>query len=221
MRGAGFRRLAAIAFLLAAPPGAAQERPALLVTLPPRDSVGEVGPLVRASHVLDDRRIRELMDHGFPARLHYRVELWTTGGLFNRMLRAVEWDLGVRYDPMGRTFEAVRVTGDSVSSLGVFRDYTSAAAEVERAYRPVFRPPPSGARLYYNVTLTLEMMSVGDLDELVRWVRGDLGPAVRGQRNPGTALGRGARTLVSRLLGGERRTLEARSPRFTVPVPDR
>jgi hypothetical protein len=206
-----------LALCVASAGAGAQAPPSLSVILPPRDSIGMLGPLVRAQHVLDDGPIRELMDHGFPAQLHYRVELWSTAGPFNRVLRAVEWDLGVRFDPMRKTFEAVRQVGDSVTSLGTFKDYASAAAEVERFYRPVFNPPSSRANLYYNVTLTLEMISVSDLDELNRWVRGDLRPAVRGQRNPGTALSRGARTLVSRLLGGERRTLEARSPSFRVP----
>jgi hypothetical protein len=47
-----------------------------------------------------------------------------------------------------------------------------------------------------------------------RWLRGELKPAVRGQRNPGTAVGRGMRTLLARVLGGEMRRLEARSATF-------
>jgi hypothetical protein len=171
---------------------------------------------VRARAVLADRAIRELMDHGFPARLRYRVELWSTAGWFDNQLRAVEWDVVVRYDPLRKLFEAVRVVDDSVSSLGVFRQFVDAAAEVERPFRAPISAPPSRSNLYYNVVLTLEMLSVSDLDELQRWVKGDLSPAVRGERNPGTALGRGARVLLSRLLGGERRTLEARSGRFRV-----
>jgi hypothetical protein len=89
-------------------------------------------------------------------------------------------------------------------------------AEVERPFRPTIRAAANRSTQYYNVILTLEMVSVGDLDELQRWVNGDLRPAVRGQRNPGTALSRGARTLLSRLLGGERRTLESRSRTFRV-----
>jgi hypothetical protein len=47
-----------------------------------------------------------------------------------------------------------------------------------------------------------------------RWLRGELRPAVRGEKNPGTALTRGVRTLVVRLLGGEKRHYEARSGTF-------
>ena len=53
-----------------------------------------------------------------------------------------------------------------------------------------------------------------DLDELERWLRGDARPAVQGNGNPGTALGRGVRKLFARLVGGERRNLRTRSGTF-------
>ena len=59
-----------------------------------------------------------------------------------------------------------------------------------------------------------EMLSLNDLDEVERWLRGELSPAVRGQRNPGGVLGRGLRTLFVRLLGAERRHYEVRSKTF-------
>ena len=210
------RGWAVVAFLVVATGVGAQARPSLRVVLPPHDSLGSAGPWVAAREVLADRRLRELLDAGFPAQLRYRVELWSTGGWFNRQVAATEWSVVVRFDPLAREFEGVRVLGDSVVSLGRHKQFADMAAEVERAWRPAIRPPRDDAPQYYNVTLTLEMLSVTDLDELQRWVRGDLRPAVRGQRNPGTALGRGARTLLSRLLGGERRTLDARSESFVV-----
>ena len=50
-----------------------------------------------------------------------------------------------------------------------------------------------------------------DLAEMQRWLRGEAQPAVRGKRNPGTALTNGLRTLTTRLLGGEARHYDARS----------
>jgi hypothetical protein len=58
---------------------------------------------------------------------------------------------------------------------------------------------------------------VTDLDEVGRWLRGEMQPAVRGDGNPGTALGRGLRRLFVRLLGAERRNLQTRSATFVVP----
>jgi hypothetical protein len=57
---------------------------------------------------------------------------------------------------------------------------------------------------------------VSDLDEVERWLRGELRPAVRGQRNPGTAVTRGVRTVVAKLLGAEKRHYEERSGKFDV-----
>jgi hypothetical protein len=70
--------------------------------------------------------------------------------------------------------------------------------------------------VYYNVALDVEMLSVSDLDEVERWLRGELRPAVRGERNPGTAVTRGVRTVVAKLLGAEKRHYEERSSRFEV-----
>ncbi|HEX6316419.1 MAG TPA: hypothetical protein VFZ73_16225, partial [Gemmatimonadaceae bacterium] len=72
------------------------------------------------------------------------------------------------------------------------------------------------ARQYYIGMVDVESMSLTDLDEVERWLRGELQPAVRGDRNPGTALGRGIRKMFVRLLGAERRNLQARSRTFVV-----
>ena len=76
------------------------------------------------------------------------------------------------------------------------------------------RPDRKGAQYYYNVILDVETLSVSDLDELQRWLNGELQPAVRGKRAPLSALRRGFGTLLSRVLGGEKRHYEARSGPF-------
>jgi hypothetical protein len=76
------------------------------------------------------------------------------------------------------------------------------------------RAPRGRRRVYYALALDVEMLSVNDLDEVERWLRGELRPAVRGQRNPGTALTRGLRALVVGLLGRENRHYEVRSRTF-------
>jgi hypothetical protein len=209
------RRAFALVLLLAAlPAGARGQRPALEVTLPAATTLGDEGPAVRAKNVLGERKVRDLLRNGFPARLHFRAELWTTGGTFNSRLRAVEWDVVLRRDALRDRFDAVRVVGDSVTQLGSFGEFSEVVAELERPYRPRITGDKGRGRQYYNVTMQLEMMSVSDLDEVERWLRGEFRPAVRGQRNPGTALGRGVRTLLVRMLGGESRTIETRSRTF-------
>ena len=100
--------------------------------------------------------------------------------------------------------------------LGVAEQFPDVQATIERPFRAPIAPPRKGARYYYNVALDVETLSMSDLDEVERWLRGELKPAVRGQRNPGTALTRGLRTLFVRLLGGEKRHYEKRSETFEV-----
>jgi hypothetical protein len=62
--------------------------------------------------------------------------------------------------------------------------------------------------------LDVEALSVSDLDQLERWLRGELRPAVRGRSNPVNAISSGVRTVVTRVLGGERRHYRRRSGTF-------
>jgi hypothetical protein len=204
--------VALVLVLGAAPPAAAQRAVRLDVELPAQP--GRSGPRVRAVGVLADARLRDLLRNGFPTRLHFRTELWSTGGWLNDFEGAAEWDVVVRYDPLDASYQVVRVVGDRVTSLGRYPELAQAQAAVERPYAPSIRVPRLGRRYYYNARVEVEPMSVNDLDEVERWLRGELRPAVRGERNPGTALGRGVGQLLVRLIGGERRELEARSGTF-------
>ncbi|MCC6775000.1 MAG: DUF4390 domain-containing protein [Gemmatimonadaceae bacterium] len=206
--------LLTLALALATPAVAAQPRPELEVILPAAAALGEEGPMVRVRNALAERYVTDLLRNGFPARLNFRAELWTTGGFFNARQRSVEWDVLVRYDALRREYEVVRVVRDSAVARTRFAQFADVVAEIERPVRAPILPLPDHKSQYYNVTLTLEMLSVSDLDEVERWLRGELKPAVRGQRNPGTAVGRGMRTLLARMLGGEMRRLEARSKTF-------
>lgn len=191
----------------------AQGRPRLELVVPAQASPRVEGPEVRGINVLADRDIRDLLRNGFPARLHYRVELWSTSGWFDDLEGGTEWDVVVRYDALDRSYRLARLQGDEVTTLGRFDQLRDA----ERALEQPFRAPlvaRGSRRYYYRAVLRVETLSLSDLDEVERWLRGELRPAVRGQRNPGTAITRGVRTLFIRLLGGEKREYEVRSATF-------
>ncbi len=192
---------------------AAQRSPRVDVDLPANSTYLE-GPIIRATGVVSDGALKSLLDNGFPARLRYRVELWKSSGWFDDVKGTVEWDVVVRYEPLTKTYRVARYFRDRVETLGRFESYADAVAAVERPYRAPIAPRRSGDRHYYNVVLQVEVLSLTDLDELEQWLRGELRPAIRGKRNPGTALGRGVRTLVTRLLGGETRQYVQRSSTF-------
>jgi hypothetical protein len=173
--------------------------------------------MVRALNVISDSATHDLLRSGFPTSLYFRVELWSSGGLFNSLISASEWAVIVRYDALARHYRLLRVDGERVSSIGQFSSFADAVAAVERPMRAPIRARQQRDRQYYTVSLDVETLSANDLDELLRWFRGELQPAVRGERNPGTALGRLLRRMAVRLLGAERRNLQIRSITFRVP----
>ena len=200
-----------------AAPRPAQRSARVQIQLPPAELRAVEPPRVRAVRVLSDARLRDLLRNGFPARLHWRVEVWSTRGWFDDLKGAVEWDVIVRYEPLERRYEIVRIDAEgNPTPLGRTDSFASVEAAIERPQQPPILPPRRRDHVYYNVALDVEMLSVSDLDEVERWLRGELRPAVRGQRNPGTAVTRGVRTVVARLLGAEKRHYEERSVRFDV-----
>ena len=212
----GSRSLAVLwsaATLALATPAAAQPTPRIDLTLPAQGALLREGPTLRGTGLLADAQLRDLVRNGFPARFSFRVELWSTGGFFNNLEASTNWDVIVRYDPLEKVYEVVRIAGNQAVALGRFADVDSAGYAVARPVRVPLNAP-SRSRYYYAATLDVEVLSLSDLDELERWLRGELRPAVSGRKNPGTALTRGVRTLVVRLLGGTKRHFEAKTGTF-------
>ena len=205
--------LAVSATVVMAATASAQDAPRLDVALPAQSALLREGPTVRGSGLMNDAQLRDLVRNGFPARFSYRVELWSSGGFFNSLAASATWDVIVRYDPLEKVYEVVRISGNQAVSLGKFTDVEEAGSAVGRPVRAPLNAP-SRSRYYYAATLDVEVLSLSDLDELERWLRGELKPAVSGRRNPGTALTRGVRTLVVRLLGGTKRHFEAKTATF-------
>jgi hypothetical protein len=198
---------------IAAPAGA-QPKVRVDVLPPPENAWTETPPSVSSFGLLADGSMRDLLLNGFPARLHYRLERWVSGRWFDDLKASYEWDVIVKYDVLGKKYQAVRVVNKKVQSLGEFGSLDSAELSAEGPYSPAILLPKNGQRGYYNLLLDVETLSLSDLDEVERWLRGELKPAVSGKKNPGTAVGRGVRTLVVRLLGGEKRHYEARTGTF-------
>ncbi len=175
------------------------------------------GMTVRLRNAIDGGRFEELLRNGFDVRVHMRAELWRIGRFFNDEVARQEWDVIVHYDQFDQTFEVARIDGnDNVMPLGTYRRLQDAKAALALPHSPPIGRPRPGSRHYYSVQAEIETLDLTDLDEVTRWLRGELAPAVQGRKNPGTALGRGLRTLAARLMGGEVRRLEARTGPFVV-----
>jgi uncharacterized protein DUF4390 len=213
------RRAALFAALLWASSLQAQRQPRLEITLPAPTSLTKEGPSVRALEVISDAETQGLLESGFPARLHFRIELWSAGRVFDALVTRAEWDLFVYYDGLNKKYRVVRVEreGEVITSAGQFATFAEMIQESERAMRAPIRAAKQKSRQYYIGVLDVASLELSDLDEVQRWLRGEMQPAVSGNGNPGTALGRGIKRVFVRLLGAERKNLQARSRTFVVP----
>jgi hypothetical protein len=207
-------RIITIAALAVSASAASGQKPQISIVLPEQSSLATEPPMVKSQSLVTDGAMLDLLRNGFPARLHYRMERWSTGGWFDDIAAESEWDVVVRYDALGKLFQVYRVVRRQTVLLGSFPTIQEAEAQVDVPFPAPIALPRKGRRTYYTLTLNIETLSLTELDEVERWLRGELKPAVRGKKNPGTAVGRGVRTVVVRLLGGEKRRYETRSGTF-------
>jgi hypothetical protein len=164
--------------------------------------------------MLSEGKARELLVNGFAAQMKFRLELWRVGGFFDNLENSTPWDVLVRYDAYAKTYQIATRGVRATEVSEAFPTMEAAETALEKAVPVQLAPSRKGESYYYNVVVDVESMSVSDLDELQRWLRGDLQPVVRGKRDPVSALRRGLGTLLSRMLGGERRHYEAKSTTF-------
>jgi hypothetical protein len=203
------RWLPVLGLLLATPLHAQEQRPLSVAY----DATASFRPVVRVGPVLRDRELEQTARAGVPIRLRVRVELWKDQ-IFDALVDSATWSSVIVFEPIGELY-LVR-TLPAANQPRRFSSYTDVRAGIETEYLPRIRPREAG-RHYYTVTVQIETLSLSDLDELERWVQGELQPAVSGQRSVPGALGQGAKRLMLRLLDLPTRRYDARTERFRVP----
>lgn len=208
-----------VGLAIPATPAEAQESRAVALTVglsPDTARNGRRDPLVRARFLLSDPRLLTMLGSGFPLRMHYRVELWRSrSGWFDAFERTVEWDVVVRHEPLldqyaVNTIMPGRTRENRYAGLGPLTEALDGVA-----FQIAFRVSDPG-NYYYNASLQVSTLSDSDLDELERFLRGDLGPAASEGRDFGDAVGRGATRLILKLAGLPSVRVESRSGRFRV-----
>ncbi len=156
-----------------------------------------------------------MLHSGFPLRLHYRLELWRSRASWvDAFERQVEWDVVVRHEPLLDQYTVSRVVR-ARSSESRYTDLESLARALSFSYRVAVEPNSRGV-YYYAATLQISTLSDSDLEELERFLEGDLGPVAGGGQNFGDAVGRGATRLLLRLAGLPSLRLETKSKEFRV-----
>lgn len=210
-----------VALVALASSAGAQGAPHLAIDLPHSDpapgaqsSAAILGPAIRAIDVLAEGQTRELMRNGFPARLHFRMEIWHNGFPFSSLEGSEDWNVIVRFDPLQKRYRAARLRDDTVAVIGDFDQYPALAAALAAPYVVPLIPKRHGNVYFYTASLDVEMLSLNDLDEVERWLNGELGPAVQGKRDAGGVIGRGLRLFFVRLLGAERLHYQVSSRSF-------
>jgi hypothetical protein len=163
--------------------------------------------LVQVGDLLDDQALLGALQSGLPLRFHLRVELWRKGVL-DRLAGAHDVSVALLQDPLGSGYSL-----ETPSNTRVFDTLLRAQGALAASLRPELRPPASG-RYYYLATLEVETLSLSDLDELRRWLRGEVAPAIEGRSPPIRAVERGLRRVMIRVIGLPTRRYEARTAIF-------
>jgi hypothetical protein len=175
---------------------------------------GSRAPVVRSENLLSDGRWLAALRSGLPVRLHYTVEVWRSrGGWFDAFERQAEWDVVLRHEPLLDQYTVLTLVGGRVLERR-YATVDALSAALAFAYQVSVRPAQRG-RYYYAASLEISTLSDSDLDELQRFLEGDLDVG-RDREGVGDAVGRGATRFLLRLAGLPSLRLEVRSLSFDV-----
>lgn len=190
-------------------PTPVQGLPLTIVT----DSARGFRPQLQVGSIMDDPALEEAVRSGVPLRLRLRTELWRDG-FFNSLEGDEQMTVVVFFQPLEERF-VVRTNYPGRVEVRGFDSFAAVRSHLERSYTPDLRPRRRG-RYYYTALLELETLTLSDLAELERWLKGELQPAVSGERSVPNAVGQGVKRLLVRVLRLPARRYEARSPWFRV-----
>lgn len=118
----------------------------------------------------------------------------------------------VQYEPTKQIFNVIRQNDQLFENFGSFTSLAAAEAQLAKPFRVGLRPERPG-RYYYNLIVEVQALTETDLDALQHWARGT---KAGGSGNPLSAVGRGMRSLLSRVLGGDKRRIVQQSGVFVV-----
>ena len=161
----------------------------------------------------DSGLVRPLLS-GLPLRFHFQLELWHNKFIADALRQRTDWSLILYQEPLSGEFSLTRSWDPDRAEW--FATLAAAAQALDRVYlSPMEGPPPISGQYYYDARLEVEVLSLGDLDELEHWLRGEVLDE-EGSSGGGLAraLGRGFKRLFIRLIGLSARKYEARTELF-------
>ena len=165
---------------------------------------------VRPVGVLADSALVRAVHAGFPLRYRFTLELWRDR-FVDALAGRTTWSVVLAHEPLSGRYRLHRSWEEGRAHW--FAELDSARAAIEVWYLTPLPPPePGSGAYYYDARLEIEAITVSDLEELERWLRGEIGPTASGGV-PG-AVARGVRSLFIRLAGLGTRRYEARTRTF-------
>lgn len=173
-----------------------------------RPGTGEA--VVEIVSLFEDQSLQEAVLSGLPLRIRIVVQLWKDG-FFDSQKGQHEWRASVVYDPLTRRYR-VQTGGNPETEANTL---PQVQATLQQTLPIPIRPLEEG-RYYYLALVEMETLSLTDLEELQRWLRGDLGAVVSGEEDVEGALGKGLRRVFVRMLGLPARRFQVRSPGFEI-----
>jgi len=160
----------------------------------------------------DARLVGAVLD-GLPLRIRVRIQLWKDG-FFDNQKDQHEWAAIILFDPLTRRYRVQ--TSASADAAVEVNTLEEAQAALQLTLNIPIRPPEPG-RYYYVANVEMETLSLSDLEELQRWLKGELAPAVAGEQDVEGALAKGFRRVLVRMLGLPAKRFRVTSPPFRVP----
>jgi hypothetical protein len=190
----------------AARDSAAQDSAPLYMSVAPE--TGELEMLI--GDLFEEPGLTRALHSGLPLRIQITAELWKDG-FFDSQRGRAEWRATVLFDPMEQRY---RVATGAVGSTELSVDSLPAVQEaLQQSFGLPLRPRERG-RYYYRGQVEVQTLSLSDLEELQRWLRGDLASAVAGDERVETAMGRGVKRALVRMLGLPARRFRVQTESF-------
>jgi hypothetical protein len=162
--------------------------------------------------LLDEPRFREALLEGLPLRVRVVTELWRDR-FFDSQEGRAEWRATVLHDPLDGTYRIRASSGEAEIALSSLEEIRLV---LQRTFTVPLRPTDEG-RYYYLATLDVETISLSDLEELQRWLRGDLATGIAGGRGGVEgAVTRGLGRVLQRALRLPALRVRLQSPAFEI-----
>lgn len=151
---------------------------------------------------------------GLPLRIRVRIQLWKDG-FFDNQEGQHEWRASILFDQLTRRYRVQ--TSERANAQVEVNTLEEAQSALQLTLTVPLRPTQSG-RYYYIASVEMETLSLSDLEELQRWLQGELAPVVGGEGDVEGALAKGFRRVLVRMLGLPAKRFQIQSPSFRVDL---